>query len=248
MNAFSPSPWYFACHQCNAKMFAAKPVTNCRRCGKRLVSDERSQPRSCESQSQPHPGVSLHSPSPPAAADAALLRTLAHALRHKPQSYFLEMDSDGWVDMNHLLLALRHQHANWSALTSSDLQRIVEAGPYPRFEIRNRRMRALYGHSINVISVPTPDIPPGKLYHGTCQTLLDSIREIGLQPMGRRYVHLSTSWNYSKNVASSKASRPVVLTIRAKAAATAGITFWKSCNHVWLVNSLSPEFILRTTL
>jgi RNA:NAD 2'-phosphotransferase (TPT1/KptA family) len=31
-------------------------------------------------------------------AQRRLLRTVGHALRHDPETHFLEMDADGWVD------------------------------------------------------------------------------------------------------------------------------------------------------
>lgn len=51
----------------------------------------------------------------------ALSRTLLHALRHAPEKYFLELDDDGWVNLDLLLLALQYERPEWSSIRVNDL-------------------------------------------------------------------------------------------------------------------------------
>lgn len=174
----------------------------------------------------------------------SLQRTVAHALRHAPEYYFLEMDSCGWVDFDHLLLALRYHRRSWLGLTRSDLQRVIKkAQGWAQFEIKGNRIRALYGHSLDLPEVACMALPPYVLYHGTCGSLRDAIRVEGLRPMNRTRVQLSSNWNYSFNVAHAKAIRPMVLSIRARDAADSGTTFWKCSCHNWLAVSVPAQFV-----
>lgn len=40
--------------------------------------------------------------------DNTLKRTLFHALRHAPAHYYLELDGDGWANVEYVLLAFRY--------------------------------------------------------------------------------------------------------------------------------------------
>jgi putative RNA 2'-phosphotransferase len=92
--------------------------------------------------------------------DTQLLRTLSHALRHEPWKYFLEVDSQGWADLDCVLLALRYERPDWSGLDSDDLKRLTGQTDAARFEIADGRIRALYGHSIPGILTGIRAEPP----------------------------------------------------------------------------------------
>ena len=80
--------------------------------------------------------------------ESLLVRTLARALRHVPWEYFLEVDSQGWEDLDCVLLALRYDRPEWSSLDIGNLVRLCGPADAARFEIADGRIRALYGHSI----------------------------------------------------------------------------------------------------
>ncbi len=233
--------WYFVCGDCGAKVFASKAFIACPRCNRGLESREMQQ--------VPWSNHSVrHPPQPPEVAkteslpDDSLLRTIAFALRHGPHRFFLEMDAEGWVKLDHLLLALRHERREWADLDLENLWRVARSNNGTRFEVQGRRIRALYGHSIGDVGGFTPMLPPPLLYHGTSSSKAEKILYGELEPMGRNYVHLTTDWNYANAVATSNL-RPVVLSIRARAAADSGVKFWKSNEHVWLSASIPAQFL-----
>jgi putative RNA 2'-phosphotransferase len=140
-----------------------------------------------------------------------MLRTISYALRHNPQQYFLEMDRNGWVDIEHLALALRYEHPDYAQVTTDSLRTIAENSALARFEIVGNRIRALYGHSITEIDRADSETPPSYLFHGTLGECVPSILKDGLLPMERSCVHLTLDWRYAHSVAQAKSLRPVVL-------------------------------------
>ena len=67
-----------------------------------------------------------------------------------------------------------------------------------RFELKDDKIRALYGHSYYYSSNlftkihKTASKPPAILYHGTSPSAAKNIMSEGLRPINRQYVHLST--------------------------------------------------------
>ncbi len=182
--------------------------------------------------------------------DDALTRVLCHLLRHEPESYGVTLDKQGWAEVDAVLGAVTcklKRLCAWRRPTVEDLRRVAE-GKYPRrFQVTGGRMRALYGHSLHEVLVGEERRPPRYLFHGTCSNLLTVIREIGLIPTTRRFVHLTSDFDYAARVAASKYSSPVVLTVLAQGAADMGVVFRQANNHVWLAPSVASAFIEEHT-
>ncbi len=173
-----------------------------------------------------------------------LSRTIAHALRHAPWLYELELDDEGWVPVDDLLDALRRHRREWHNLTVDDLQAMMATADKQRYELREGRIRAYYGHSTPHRLARTPAEPPTLLYHGTSDALLDAIRETGLKPMNRQYIHLSADVDTAQQVGQRKSGRTVVLIIRAEAAHAEGVPFYHGNEMVWLADSIPARYII----
>ncbi|HEX9533341.1 MAG TPA: RNA 2'-phosphotransferase, partial [bacterium] len=52
---------------------------------------------------------------------------------------------------------------------------------------------ARYGHSVPIATPGKAVVPPEWLYHSTAPGALDALRQQGLQPQGRQFVHLSVT-------------------------------------------------------
>ena len=76
-----------------------------------------------------------------------LSKTIAHALRHKPEDYGLTLDAEGWVAVDDLLAALQKRFGARRAVSRADIETIMTESEKQRFEIRDSRIRAFYGHS-----------------------------------------------------------------------------------------------------
>jgi len=173
-----------------------------------------------------------------------LSKTMSHALRHKPEQYGLTLDREGWVPLNDLLATLRQHRPAWSNLQEEDITDMIAQSEKKRFEIREGRIRALYGHSTPEKMERQEKVPPVILYHGTTPQAIHTIRLSGLKPMKRQYVHLSTDVETARQVALRRTNRPIVLKIAALDAYQHGIKFYLGNDMIWLADPIPPQFIL----
>lgn len=150
------------------------------------------------------------------------------------------LDPGGWVDVERLLEGL--------GLQPDELREVVRPRPggKDRFELSadGTRIRARYGHSVEVDLGYAPTPPPPVLYHGTARRFLTDIRRDGLSPMRRRQVHLSEDAASAREVGARHGS-PVVLAIDAGAMALDGAVFHRLPGGVWLTAQVPAERILE---
>jgi putative RNA 2'-phosphotransferase len=168
---------------------------------------------------------------------------MSHALRHEPWLYELELDEEGWVAVDSLLTALRQESPAWSNLTGQDLAEVIQGSDKQRHEMMEGRVRALYGHSVPGKLGKAKAAPPGLLFHGTAPAAGLRIREEGLLPMGRQYVHLSVDRDTAVAVGKRKSPDPVILLIKAHDAWEAGASFYAGNEKVWLADHVPAGFI-----
>jgi putative RNA 2'-phosphotransferase len=168
---------------------------------------------------------------------------MSHALRHEPWLYELELDEFGWVSVDALLASLRRQKPDWSALSQEDLAGVILQSDKQRHELRDGRVRALYGHSMPEKLVKEPAAPPSVLFHGTARRMEQIIRVEGLQPMGRQYVHLSADRATAIEVGRRKDENPIVLLVHAARAHEARVQFYRGNTMVWLADSVPPIYL-----
>ncbi len=171
-------------------------------------------------------------------------RVVSHALRHEPWLYELELDEHGWTSLPALVESLRRERG-WQALTEADVERMVAGAAKRRHEIRDGRIRALYGHSVPGRIALTPGTPPAVLFHGTSPAAADVIGAEGLHPMRRQFVHLSVDVETARAVGSRKSPHAVILEVAAGQAAAAGVPFYVGNERVWLADQVPATFIAR---
>lgn len=170
-------------------------------------------------------------------------RTLAHALRHAPWLYELELDEGGWVTVEQVLEGLRRHRRAWAGLRVEDLEMVVFGFEKQRYEMREGRIRAYYGHSLPKAIRREPARPPDLLYHGTAIEAVPLILETGLKPMNRQYVHFSADRETALDVGARKGSQVALLVIRAGEAYQAGVPFYHGYDQVWLADGVPARYI-----
>lgn len=142
-----------------------------------------------------------------------LSRTLSYWLRHAPGDADLDMDRAGYVSLTGLVKAL--QRHRWSGMDRQRLVRLIDDPEVERFERRGEKVRAVYGHSVDV-AAEYPEIDPDfPLFHGTSRDAWESIQTEGLRPMNRQYVHLSRTVEEARRVGRRHDVRPVILRVQA---------------------------------
>ncbi|WP_283588123.1 RNA 2'-phosphotransferase [Limosilactobacillus viscerum] len=169
-------------------------------------------------------------------------KKMSYALRHNPDKYGIQLDEYGYTDLPTFIKALNRVHHFHPALTKAKIEEVMVNADKQRFEIKSNRICALYGHSIPGIIKHQPATPPAVLYHGTARRFIPSIEKLGLLPMQRQFVHLSTDLQTAYQVGSRHDAKPVILQIDAAAAHQAGIQFYVGNDQVWLCDELPARF------
>ncbi len=172
-----------------------------------------------------------------------LSKTMAYALRHQPAQFGLTLDDEGWVAVDDLLAALRRHHRDWHALQAEDFAEVIAQSDKQRYEMRDGKIRAYYGHSTPHKITQAVTAPPAILFHGTTPQAARAIRVQGLKPMKRQYVHLSADEETARLVALRRTQHPVLLRVSALEAYQQGIKFYLGNDMVWLAEPIPPRFI-----
>lgn len=163
-------------------------------------------------------------------------------LRHKPEEIGISLDEHGWADVGELVTGISRTGREMDIQTLEEIVRTDEKGRY-RFNEEHTLIRANQGHSIPVDVELESRQPPEVLYHGTAERFLDSIKEEGLKPMSRLYVHLSRDAETAVKVG-NRHGRPVVLLVRAGEMWRDGYEFYLSENGVWLTKRVPVEYFI----
>lgn len=169
-------------------------------------------------------------------------KEISYALRHYPEQYCLDMDEAGWVQVEQLLNALE---VKYGKLTETDILEIMRHSDKQRYELKDHKIRAYYGHSLPQKIKKEEHVPPQILYHGTAKRFLDSIMKDGLLPMNRQYVHLSADKETAIQVGSRHDKEPVILEILALKAYEDGVHFYLGNEKVWLADVIAPQYIKK---
>jgi putative RNA 2'-phosphotransferase len=179
-----------------------------------------------------------------------LTRILSLALRHKPDVFGIAVDSQGWADLPSLVAGIQ---ANFPAVpvTEESVREFVAAQLVERFEIQATRVRALYGHSLQHVTVGEQATPAGILYHATRAVLLPRIRATGLEARGRNGVHFTAKWEYALSVSEThtrKGQRGVILAVKTEDTLQKGVVFYRATEHIWLSPYVPARFLSMVPL
>ncbi len=155
------------------------------------------------------------------------------------------MDNEGFIRIDELLLKIetRYPTSDRKLLIS-----IVHESNKKRFEITGDKIRALYGHTIDVNVNLREDKQVMVLYHGTTPQAARKIMKIGLKPMRRRWVHLSPTKEIAFEVAKRRTRTPVILAIDVLKARSNGIKFYKATDKVHLCQYVPAIYIRMCVL
>ena len=166
-------------------------------------------------------------------------RLVAGCLRHFPGDLGLVMDGQGWVDLTSLgqVVASRHRWAGKELVIA-----LVQSDSKQRYEIAGDRVRARYGHSVDVeLDHPENKLP--RLYYGASEEEADRILEIGIKPASQRYVHLSTTAEKAWHVATFRTGNPRVIQAEAAAAQQAGVRMMTVNDDIVISDMIPARFL-----
>lgn len=171
---------------------------------------------------------------------------LSFVLRHKPEEIDINLDVDGWTNIETLITnANKRNHG----LTRAMIETIVAEDKKGRYQISEdgSQIRAVQGHSTKQVDLTfTEKTPPPKLFHGTSKKFLTSIKKTGLQPQTRQYVHLSDDLQTAKTVGMRHAKVEqdlIILQIDTTSMLQDDYKFQLADNGVWLTKQVPFKYI-----
>jgi len=162
---------------------------------------------------------------------------MSYLLRHDPEN--LKIDGKGFVCLDELLLKLREKYD----VDKRFIMQLVSQRDRKRFEVVGTKIRALYGHSIEVKVGLEEDKSVMVLYHGTTPESASKILKHGLKPMKRKWVHLSPTKEIAIEIGRRRSSNPTVLEVNAKEARRNGLKFFKATERIFVCREVLPEYI-----
>lgn len=184
-----------------------------------------------------------------------LSKFLSGALRHFPDDAGLALDDGGWTAFGDLVAAVERQY-DWA--DRETVTAVVTTDPNGRFEwtsdadgerARNEagpaggRVRAAYGHSVDVPLERSDDPVPVALYHGTAPRSRESILAEGLKPMSRQHVHLSDTVTEARRVGERHAADPLVFEVDAGAMARDGYDITRRGRATYTTDRVAPGYL-----
>ncbi|MFL9836899.1 RNA 2'-phosphotransferase [Flavobacterium sp. ST-75] len=166
---------------------------------------------------------------------------LSLVLRHKPEHIGIDLNENGWANVESLITLSGKAGVNFSF---KELKHIVDTNNKKRFAFNDdcTLIRASQGHSVTINSGYEPQQPPEVLFHGTAIKNLDSILANGLHKANRLHVHLSSNTETAINVG-SRHGKPVVLEVMALQMYNDGFAFYLSDNKVWLTDNVPVKYL-----
>jgi len=174
-------------------------------------------------------------------SDNKLSKYLSYILRHNPDSIGLELDKNGWADIDELI----KKTTNFS-LNRFNIDLTVQTNDKQRFSISEDglKIRANQGHTIEIDLDLKSIKPPPVLYHGTASRFIDSIIREGLTKQKRHHVHLTESLEIASSVG-NRYGKLVLLSIFTNEMINDGYIFFKTVNNVWLVDNVPFKYLVK---
>ena len=162
-------------------------------------------------------------------------KKMAYILRHKEGV----TDPEGWVNLDRLVAELR-RYFPW--IKVEDVVYVVNKDEKGRYELDGHRIRARYGHTVNV-NIRLPKSHESTLYHGTTCEAAKTIMREGIKPMKRKKVHLTSNIKEAIENALRKGKCITLLEIDVECLRKKGFETYEAGRYVRVTNYVPPECI-----
>mgnify|MGYP002619995948 CR=1 FL=1 len=168
-------------------------------------------------------------------------KQLSWLLRHDSNSFEKGLiDKNGWRSVDEIC---KNYH-----YTLELFDEIVDTNNKKRYEYNEdkTKIRARQGHSIDVDVELKEDTTISEsnpyLYHGTSDRFIESIKNEGLTPQTRQYVHLSVDVPTATNVGKRHGGKTYIIVINAYRMKCDGEKIYISNNGVYCVKKVEPKY------
>jgi putative RNA 2'-phosphotransferase len=166
---------------------------------------------------------------------------LSLVLRHQPETIDIQLDQNGWTDVNELIEKAKNYGIKFDR---EILNHIVATNTKKRFAYNDTfdKIRASQGHSIEIELGYISQKPPVILFHGTGEKSVQSILDSGLEKRSRQHVHLSSDIETAIKVG-QRHGKPMVFKVLAEEMYSDNFQFYISDNGVWLTDKVPTKYL-----
>lgn len=168
---------------------------------------------------------------------------LSLVLRHQPETISIQLDQNGWTNVNELIEKANNYGIKFDRET---LIHIVATNQKKRFAFNDKldKIRASQGHSVEIELGYANQKPPVVLFHGTADKFAQSIIDTGLEKRNRQHVHLSSDLETAIKVG-QRHGKPFVFKVFAEQMYNDNFQFFISDNGVWLTDNVPTKYLKR---
>ncbi|MBS1572622.1 MAG: RNA 2'-phosphotransferase [Bacteroidetes bacterium] len=172
-----------------------------------------------------------------------LSKFLSLVLRHQPETISIQLDQNGWTDVNELIEKATNYGVKFDKET---LKHIVATNSKKRFAFNDTldKIRASQGHSVDIELGYSNQKPPTILFHGTADKFVQSILDTGLEKRNRQHVHLSSDLETALKVG-QRHGKPFIFKVLAEQMYNDNFQFYISDNGVWLTDNVPTKYLIR---
>lgn len=171
-----------------------------------------------------------------------LARLLATILRHEPDRLDIQLDIEGWVDIDSLLLGF--DACSPYIIEKEDLEDAVLNADYGRFEYDDEqgRLRAKKGHTTDHVSYDVAE-PPEHLYRAVPAQHAEYLHRNGLKSVDRKYTQVFVDYMAAVDDGNRRGIETIcVASIDANAAYNDGTLFYLHDDE-WYVQELNAVHV-----
>ncbi|MGB9636780.1 MAG: RNA 2'-phosphotransferase, partial [Thermoplasmata archaeon] len=140
---------------------------------------------------------------------------------------------------------VQRKHRQYRFLRTYHIIGLIETDPKGRYQYDGSRIRATYGHSLEVdLDLPSDNIPP-KLYYPSTPEEADILLETGIKPTDRKMVHLSGTREDAEKAGKVRIDEPVILEVDAEKTMSMGYKIMRAGKSVYIVREIPKECISK---
>lgn len=166
-------------------------------------------------------------------------RVMAASLRHGKNG--VDLDRNGFASIRDIVDVIKSRNPRMGWMRPRHIEAIALTDPKGRYEIVGNRIRATYGHTIDIDVILDYDDVPDELFYPTSDEEADNLLDNGIDPAGRTMVHLSRTYGDAKRAGLVHYDDPVILLIDVEQAEEVGCRIGRASNTVYLCGHVPAE-------
>jgi len=175
----------------------------------------------------------------------SLGRIMAGALRHFPDKIGIMVDGHGWVDIAEFVESVGVSRSGFQWLREHHIEAIALTDPKGRYQVDGGMIRATYGHTIDVRLDDLPLADLDEFFYPVTEEEIDIILEGGLNPIDRKYVHLSGSMEKAIEAGKVRTEVPLILRIDGKKAREDGVKIYHAGKEVYVTDRIDAQYLSK---